>query len=230
MTFCVPKQKSNGGSEVELSSLYREGRNWAIIRSIYYGSYAITRCTLYTVYTCLALEFLFVYSFVSILSMGKSLIGVRNCLLYQITHLGFISWQEVTFPRFYGGHVVGYDMLHLPRRSNFSPFKNYQRMTKGKFLWLIVLQLFVPFHVLETNVYRLLNDWINIDRSLILSVYQRLRGLVKCRIERRAEKNATQYFWLIMQLKPFGYPVFVTQHTAILAVNAVLSVTYFVWC
>ena len=77
-------------------------------------------------------------------------------------------------------------------RSNFSPFQNYQRMTKGKFLWLIVLQLFVSFDVLETNVYRLLNDWINIDRSLILSVYQRLRGLVKCLIERRAEKNATQ--------------------------------------
>ena len=47
--------------------------------------------------------------------MGKSSIGVRNCLRYQITHLSFISWQEVTFPRFYGGHVVGNDMLHLPR-------------------------------------------------------------------------------------------------------------------
>ena len=46
-------------------------------------------------------------------SMGKSLIGVRNCLHYQITHLSFISWQEVTFPRFYGGHVVGNDMLHV---------------------------------------------------------------------------------------------------------------------
>ena len=114
MTFCVPKQKSIGGSEVELSS-YREGRNWAIIRSFYYGKYAITRCALFTVYTCLALEILFVYSFISIRSMGKSLIGVRNCLRYQTTHLSFISWQEVTFPRFYGGHVVGNDMLHLPR-------------------------------------------------------------------------------------------------------------------
>ena len=47
--------------------------------------------------------------------MGKFLIGVRNCLRYQITHLSFISCKEVTFPRFYGGHVVGKDMLHLPR-------------------------------------------------------------------------------------------------------------------
>ena len=94
MTFCVPKQKILdlcGDSEVELCTLYRVGRNWAIFRSFYYGKYAITRCALFTVYTCLALEFLFVHSFISILSMGKSLIGVRNCLRYQTTYLSFIS-------------------------------------------------------------------------------------------------------------------------------------------
>ena len=48
-------------------------------------------------------------------SMWKYLIRVRSCLRYQIRDICHITWQEITLPKFYGWHVAGNDMLHLPR-------------------------------------------------------------------------------------------------------------------
>ena len=79
-------------------------------------------------------------------------------------------------------------------------------MSKGKFLWLIVLQLFLPFDVLETDEYRSFFNFIFLSQATGTC---EMPNRAPCRKEHDA-KILTDY----AIEAAFGYSVFVTQHTA----------------
>ena len=78
-------------------------------------------------------------------------------------------------------------------------------MSKGKFLWLVVLQLFLPFDVLETDEYRSFFNFICLFQATGTCEMPN----APCRKEHDA-KILTDY----AIEAAFGYPIFVTQHTA----------------
>ena len=78
-------------------------------------------------------------------------------------------------------------------------------MSKGKFLSLVVLQLFLPFDVLETDEYRSFFNFICLFQATGTCEMPN----APCRKEHDA-KILTDY----AIEAAFGYPVFVTQHAA----------------